>query len=162
MDIREHPLAWRWTDPNYAVLPPEVLARMIPYSCDEAASLFRHSLRFNCSSGLSRDRYQSEIAFAESMSSEEGTIWLRSRPVSESTPVYLSWQPNTAIRTDWGVFADYWSEFCYGSSDDLNVWPEDESWVFLFHHNGEFHFGIPNKSRAEQGAPSKTDSRLGD
>ena len=141
MTILEHPLAWRWTDPKYAVLPDDVLEKMIPFASEKAAELFKNSTRFNGKNGLADAIFEVEMAYAESMSPDEGRHWLRSQPVLESAQVFLSWQPDTAIMTTWGIFADYWSEFCYGASDDLNVWAEDESWAFLFHHEGEFHFG---------------------
>ena len=141
MTIREHPLAWRWTDPEHAVLPDDVLDRMVPFPPEKAAELFKHSCAFNGRDGLSTDLFEVRVISSGSMSPAEGRAWLCSQQPDTDAKVFLSWQPNTAIMTTWGVFTDYWGEFCYGASDDLNVWPEDEQWALLFHHEDEFHFG---------------------
>jgi hypothetical protein len=44
--IREHPLAWRWTDPKYAELPSNVLAQITPIDASAAAGVYlRHRRR---------------------------------------------------------------------------------------------------------------------
>lgn len=141
MTIREHPLAWRWTDPKHAVLPDCVLDQMQPFLPERAAELFKHSCSLNGQDGLSTDLFEVSVVSTVSMSPADGNAWLRARQPDLAAMVFLSWQPNAAIMTTWGIFTDYWSEFCYGASDDLNVWPEDEQWAFLFHHEEEFHFG---------------------
>lgn len=141
MTIREHPLAWRWTDPKHALLPDHVLDQMQPFSPQKAADLFKLSCSFNGQDGLSTDLFDVRAISTASMSPAEGKAWLHSQQPDLASKVFLSWQPDTAIMTTWGIFADYWSEFCYAASDDLNVWPEDEQWALLFHHEEEFHFG---------------------
>lgn len=141
MTIREHPLAWRWADPNHAVLPDEVLERMIAFAPGEAAGLFKRASGMNGAGGLSTDLFEVNVISTVTTSLAEGSAWLRGQQPDAEAKVYLSWQADTAIQTTWGTFADYWSDFCYPSSDDLNVWPEDEAWAFLFHHEEEFQFG---------------------
>lgn len=142
MTIREHPLAWRWTDPAQAVFPDHVLDQMWPLPPEQAAERFRHSCAFNSRDGLSDDLFEVQVVATEEMTPEEGRDWLRSRQPHLDTKVFLSWQPNTAIMTTWEIFSDRWRDFCYGAADDLNVWPEDERWALLFHHEEEFHFGF--------------------
>ena len=57
MTIRDHPLAWRWTDSRYALLPDSTLALKIePVDLSKAEELFRRSLRL-----LGRDCLTPEI-----------------------------------------------------------------------------------------------------
>ena len=141
MTIREHPLAWRWTDPKYALLPDSVLAQMQPIEADEAARLFTHSLTLAGEDGLAPDVFNITTVRAEGLSPEAGCEWLRERQPDLSVRVGVSWDRHTAIRTTWGVFTGHWDDFCYPSSDDVLVWPESESWALRYHHEQEFQFG---------------------
>ena len=141
MNIREHPLAWRWTDEKYALLPDNILREMFPVEETEAAGLFTRSLTFIRDTDLSPDIFTITAISANPFSAEAGCRWLRERQPDLSVPVVLSWDESTAIRTIWEVFTNYWDDFCYPSSDDVLVWPESESWVLLYHHAHEFRFG---------------------
>jgi len=141
MTIREHPLAWRWTDPKYALLPDSVLAQMQPIEADEAARLFTHSLTLAGEDGLAPDVFTITTVRAEGLSQEAGCRWLRERQPDLSVRVVVSWEQHTALQTTWEVFTAHWDDFCYPSSDDVHVWPESERWVLLYHHEHEFQFG---------------------
>lgn len=41
----------------------------------------------------------------------------------------------------WGVFCDFWSDFCYPASDDVTAWPADEAWLLEAHHEGRMRIG---------------------
>ena len=140
MRIEDHKLAWRWTDPAYAVLPGEVLAQMHPATQAEANASHVRSLSFLGTDGLNAT-LQPTVIFTEELSPEAGANWLRQQHPYPDEPVWLSWEPSCALRTTWGIFLSYWPEFCYPSSDDLIVFPESEAWALLFHHEQEFHFG---------------------
>lgn len=140
MRIQDHYLAWRWTDPNYAVLPNEVLAQMHPVTPAEAATLDMRSRPFLGKDGLSHE-LQSNLISTDKLDQEDGCAWLRKQQPSLEELVILSWDAGVALRTTWGVFTSYWSEFCYPASDDLVVFPELEAWVLLYHHEQEFQFG---------------------
>lgn len=144
MRIQDHKLAWRWTDPAYAVLPKEVLAQMQPATPDEAEAMHTKALAFLGRDGLSAE-LRPDVIEVEDAASEAGASWLiRHQPHLEQ-PVLLSWDPQAALRTTWGVFISYWPEFCYAGADDLVVFPESEEWVLLYHHEQEFHFGSPRR-----------------
>ena len=139
MLIQNHKLAWRWTDPAYAVLPSEILEQMHPIPSHEAKELFERSLFFLCQDGL-RPELHPNIVSSESMPPEVGGNWLRQQQPNLDIKVNLSWDPEVALLTTWGVFVSYWQEFCYPASDDLVVFPKSEAWVFLFHHEEELQF----------------------
>lgn len=140
MDIRQHRLAWRWTDSRYAVLPEEVLAELQPIEKVEAKAFHELALSFLGTDELSSE-FNSCMASAASLSGEEGSNWLaQQEPLSEKE-VVLSWEPAVALKTSWAIFVEYWQEFCYPASDDLVVWPAVGNWVLLYHHEEELYFG---------------------
>ncbi|GHU20146.1 hypothetical protein FACS189475_08550 [Betaproteobacteria bacterium] len=140
MNIRQHKLAWRWTDSQYAVLPEDALDALHPI--DEVEAKQFHELALSClgNDGLSSE-FNSKIASTERLSSEEGSNWLTQQQPMSETEVVLSWDPTVALKTSWGIFVEYWQEFCYPASDDLVVFPLTNNWVLLYHHEEEFHFG---------------------
>lgn len=140
MRIQDHKLAWRWTDPAYAVFPSEILAQMHPATPDEANVLHERSLAFLGKDGLS-PALRACVVRSEEFSSEEGADWLRRQQPCIDQPVWLSWDPESALRTTWGVFISHWPEFCYPASDDLVAFPDSEAWALLYHHEQAFHFG---------------------
>lgn len=140
MLIQDHKLAWRWTDQAHAVLPDEVLAQMYPANLSEAQALHKRSMTLLGRDGL-RPEFSAAIVCTEEFSSQAGTKWLSQQHPQSDQPVFLSWDQESALRTNWGVFTSYWQEFCYPVSDDLVVFPESEAWVLLYHHKEEFHFG---------------------
>lgn len=140
MRIQDHKLAWRWTDPAYAVLPNKVLAQMHSVTSDEAKALYKRAQGFMGNHGLSTE-LRPEMVSAEEAASEAGSNWLKQHQPHLEQPVSLSWDSETALRTTWGVFISYWPKFCYPASDDLVVFPESEAWMLLYHHEREFHFG---------------------
>lgn len=141
MDIREHPLGWRWTDPKHAVLPDEVLDRMVPFTPEEAEEICEKARAFNGKKGLSPGQYDVRVISSGILSPAEGSAWLCFQQPDLDAEVFLSWEPDTAIQTTWGIFAEHWEDFCYPASDDLSVWPEDEKWALFFDHEEQFHFG---------------------
>jgi hypothetical protein len=141
MTIREHPLAWRWTDPKYALLPDSTLAQMQPIEPEEAARLCTHSLTLAGENGLAPNVFTITSVCAEGFSQEAGCRWLRECQPDLSVHVVISWDQDTAIRTTWEVFTAHWDDFCYPSSDDVVVWSESDTWAILYHHEHEFQFG---------------------
>ena len=142
MTIREHPLAWRWTNPKFALLPEIILGQMHPIDPNEAALLCTHSLTFADRDGLSSDVFTITNLEAEGLSKESGCCWFRARQHNLSELVTLSWNQQTAIQTTWEVFTSYWDDFCYPSSDDVSIWPGSERWALLYHHYHRFEFGM--------------------
>ena|SRR2546427_803961 len=141
MTIREHPLAWRWTDSRYALLPDSTLAQIEPVESAEAQHLFQHSLRLLGRDCLSPELFESVMRRRADIPADAGCAWLREQQANLSVRVYVSWDQDIAVRTTWEVFSAHWDDFCYPSSDDVIVSPESESWALLYHHEQEFQFG---------------------
>jgi hypothetical protein len=148
MRIQDHKLAWRWTDPQYVVLPEDVLARMIPVHPDEAGKLYERALPMLGEDALAASFAQWKIK-TEKLEPSIASTWLMAMQPNQDQMVVLSWDKDAALRTNWGVFVAYWPEFCYPASDDLVVFPETEEWALLYYHEEEFHFGRRVPSRVE-------------
>lgn len=146
MEIQSLPLAWRWTDEKYALLPEDVLAKISPLPVEESVLLYKASLSFLSKDGLNEKLFSIIELSTSDASSEEVTTWLRERHQVEDTLVYLSWQPDLAVKTTWGVFCEYWSDFCYPVSDDLVIRSNQCKWVFLYHHEESMQHGIRLKT----------------
>ena len=129
MSIQEFPLAWRWTQPSHAVLPPDVLAAIVPLTASEAA-------RLNFGSpveGVS-------VVSCRTDGSEDVQGWLRRVQPDGQLSVYVSWSDDLAVQTKWGIFTEYWDDFCYPSSDDVTVVPVGGTWRLEYSHYERFEF----------------------
>jgi hypothetical protein len=141
MTVREHSLAWRWTDPNHAVLSDHVLAQIHPVEQMEAVRLFQKGLCFVGRNGLIPETFPKIVRQRADILAEVGCCWLRQQQPDISQHVYVSWLCDTAIRTTWEVFINHWNNFCYPASDDVIIWPESENWALFYFHEEEFQFG---------------------
>lgn len=141
MLLKDFPLAWRWMNEKYALLPEHVLFRIHPQSKEQAAQLFRKSLEFCGSDGLDEKQFLLSQIETNEVLPLDISDWLFSHHQNQETQVILSWQPDLAVKTTWGIFVKYWTEFCYPASDDLIVWSELYTWVLLYHHEEQLQFG---------------------
>ena len=129
MTIQEFPLAWRWTQSSHAVLPPKVLARIVPLSPSEAA-------RVQTSASVE----QASVISCSADDSADVRSWLRRVQPDERASVYVSWSEDLAVETSWGIFIEYWDDFCYPSSDDVTIAPVAGGWRLIYHHYEQFEF----------------------
>lgn len=127
-------LAWRWTNPSHNVLPPEVMAQIVPL--DEVA----------VPSGLAvRDQLnRAQVIDIRSMSTcdvDEARRWLRELPVDPAEKIVIDWGLRSAVQTTWEIFTRFWDDFCYPSSDDVEIYPPSGDWILLYHHWELFEWG---------------------
>jgi hypothetical protein len=135
--LRDFELAWRWTDPRWAVLPPEVLAEIRSFTAQAAAGFGREATRLCMDAAL---HASSRIATDAVGEEETVAAWLAALPISPSTWVIVSWHDHLAVQTRWSIFARYWDDFCYPSSDDVGIWSPEAQWALCYHHDEVFHF----------------------
>ena len=145
MTIREHPLAWRWTDSRYALFPENILAQIEPVDLRRAEDLFRHSLRLLGRDELSPEAFETVVRSRADIPTGAGCAWLRAQQPDLFARVSVSWEKSVAVQTTWEIFSSRWDDFCYPSSDDVVVWPESENWALFYHHEEEFQFGGINQ-----------------
>ena len=67
--------------------------------------------------------------------------WFGTLNLSLEDDVYLSWDPETALKTKLKYVVKYWKSLYYRDSDDLTVFSENLNWSLLFFHEGKIYFG---------------------
>lgn len=153
MSIREHPLAWRWTDPKHVKFAPDVLSQIAPLDAFTAAAVHdRWMPYFDRYGEVIREHFASiEVCSTEgtwkgdacsrqTLLIEQVADWLRIREPNLSLPVTISWQRDCAVRTTWGIFTRWWDDFCYPISDDAFIVADTPRWFLAFHHEDLFSF----------------------
>jgi uncharacterized protein len=137
-------LAWRWTDPHYTVLPPDVLADIRPLT-DSRAHMYDAYLRVRARSyeeGFMPAGYKLvEQLDTSNAEAEQVRNWLAARIPDRSGRVVILWQPGEAVETSAEAFCRYWDDFCYPGSDDVDVLPLERDWVLVYWHEEVFFFG---------------------
>ena len=144
-DTREltEEMAYRWNQPTHAVLPDEVIRRIVPLSEEKAREVFARlrplvDVRDGCLVG---NRFHATETADASGPDESVRRWLLGLGLAADTKVIIQWSDQWAITTDFGIFCGYWEAFCYPSSDDVVIWPFDDAWLLFYHHEETFSFG---------------------
>jgi hypothetical protein len=145
-DIRQFPLAWRWTDPTHTVLPDSVLAQLHPLDATEAARLSNRLgspfIKSRLASPLRYPQFRrEEFVSRQECGAWEASLLFTKIEIDDTTAVSLYWRSETALRTTWGVFRQHWKDFCYPSTDNVFIIPEDNSWLLFYDHEESFSFG---------------------
>jgi hypothetical protein len=155
MDIREFPLAWRWTDAKHTKLPDETLDQIIALGPEAAAEVHdRWKAFFDRHGELLANRF-AEVKTCPTDGSSWNTAqtpkpalqgiidnWLLNCEADRVLPVTVSWNRAWAVRAPWGTFVERWDDFCYPSSDDVCITPAAGQWLLSFHHEEQFCFGV--------------------
>ena len=139
--IDKFPLKWRWTDEKYCLLSKDELSQITPLAPSSAKEVWEASLTF--ASGESdfspNKELFTQIKSIEAIDDKEVRKWLSDKlPRCE---IIVSWQEDMAVLTNTDLFIQYWDDFCYGASDDVSVWPRDQSWVIHYFHEEVFWYG---------------------
>ncbi len=142
--MESFPLKWRWEQDRSCIMPDE-LSRIRPLSPARAKAVWERSLQFV--DGRSNDFRPSPDLFSsiaevdtENRDTEEVRQWLCSRVKQEEEQIFVSWQPDTDVVTEWSIFLKFWDDFCYPASDDVSIWPVSEKWLLHYWHEEAFYF----------------------
>ena len=158
MPMAEWPMKWRFTDTKYHQLPEIHLAQIAALSPAAAKRLW---------DVISRSRLHDDLPFVDGFfsqvnstpigdshgdSTEDSRIrkWLFHCGIPFAAPVYLSWQPDWAVKTTWKMVVKYWTDFYYPISDDLTVIDGSFRWALLFFHEHEVFFGTNQWQNKQQ------------
>ena len=147
-DINEFPLAWRWTQSTHNVLPDSVMSQLEPLTTEDADRLQeRYQFVLNGPS-LKRELFYSFKSHTIIDDKVDMTpSFLAMLGIDNDALVFLCWGGGMAIRTAWGIFRQYWGDFCYPGSDDVIIVPEDDAWVLFYCHEDMFEFGMRKKTK---------------
>lgn len=150
--MNEFRLKWRFTEEDYDKLPQDHLDQIMPlnqigskYLWDLIANLGIHD-----HSPFRKD-YFKNIENAKILVNNEKEIrkWLYKKGFPFNKKVYLSWQSDEAVITNWKILIKYFDSFYYGGSDDLTVIDKSINWALLFYHEDEIYFGTNEKYKPE-------------
>ena len=143
--LADFPLSWRWTDPKWNQLPEAALQRISPLTRAKAKELWRIEGHFVLSDGPRVNMFECSPWIDASVDTadafEKVRDWLLGHFSDREQQVIVSWDKDTAVVASWGVFCDYWDDFCYPASDDVSVFPVSFDWVLFYQHGERFVFG---------------------
>ena len=130
MNVATFPLIWRWTQPSHAVLPVDVLRALQPLTTTQIEAL-----------GLSTTKSlgSTMVQHRATGNADETGRWLASLPLW-SGRVIAVWNKDTALSLPWQTFVTYWSDFCYPSSDDVDIFVEGGPLVLRWRHDETFEY----------------------
>lgn len=142
--MKDFNLKWRFTDENYDVLPQIHLDQLKPLD-EEGAEIIDNYINDN---NLHDDFPFKDDFFVKNkeIDIEEGKEkkierWFGTLGLHLEDEVYLSWDPETALKTKVKYVIKYWNSLYYRDSDDLTVFSENLNWSLLFFHEGKIYFG---------------------
>ena len=130
----EFPLGWRFTAVRLGTDAAQFLSRVRPLTADAAARVAQSSATLASGSDTPSQFIRSD--------DPPGTVrrHLAALGIDPATDVMLSWNPATALSTDWMTFVAHWDDFCYPASDDVVIRPVDDGWTLRYHHYEVFQF----------------------
>ena len=141
ISIDEFILKWRWTDSKYCLMPENDLRKIYPLDENSSKLIWENSLTFTSdeSDFSPSNKLFTEIENIETENNTGVSNWLIKKLTN--CQIVVNWQPDSSVLTNTEVFIKYWDDFCYPSSDDVSIWPEDESWILHYWHEEQFWFG---------------------
>ena len=122
----DFPYIYRFNDANYNKLPKEDLLKITLVNNEESSSLWEKHMKDSSTHfkmiDIKRERLEKTINDCGwgDKSKEEETRKIFKEMTDENTNVAIFWSKHYAVRTTWGIFCKYWSDFCY-PSDDGNI-----------------------------------------
>jgi hypothetical protein len=136
-------LAWRWTDRRWNLLPDTALASIRPLSQPAArrAWLTLKPLFHPHDWALNPEHFDALLETDTRDDAAPVREWL-GRVVPPGGDVLVLWDPAVAVLTTEPVFRTYWDDFCYPSSDDVQIWPLSDAWAASYFHEEVMKVGI--------------------
>ena len=134
--MEQFEFSWRITDPRWARLPDEMLARITPLTTRKSRELFEKS-HLNLPSGMRRSakavRSHSLVDSGEPRCDARIKGWFEKLPIDARKEVYLCWASGGGVAaiTDWGTFTETWGDLWF-PFDRLCVFDESGEWAVLF------------------------------
>ena len=142
LPVDECKLAWRWTDPKWALLPEDDLAKMRTVIGGKLTELWYELLGWHEKDGRLKSALfaETESILAEEPEQEQVKNWLRSRVSNQEQSIHIIWDKQTSIFTTWDIFLKWIDDFCYPGSDDITILPLSKEWILKYHHEEYFFF----------------------
>jgi hypothetical protein len=142
--MEQFSLRWRFTDPNYRVLPSADLAQIKPLDIASAKRLHDLTKHWYCDrpslGGYFVDIVSTEICSSSADDSRRVRKWLYQRGLPFKHRVFTSWSASNAAMTTWKMVVKYWDDLWYPVSDDLAVFDESLLWLLILKHDEKAFF----------------------
>lgn len=137
-------LKWRWTDVQWNLIPETDLSQIKPLSEAKANELFESTVGWVKGDSLSDALFDKVSQFSDRGEANPKATqdWLQQKSIDSKELVVVSWDRQLAVFTNWGVFYNYWDDFCYPVSHNVLIWPLSEQWALFYHHEEFLFFGI--------------------
>ncbi|HEX2728241.1 MAG TPA: hypothetical protein VHM16_00715 [Rubrobacteraceae bacterium] len=140
--------AWRFTDELWNKIPTQEKTKIQPLRPEKAVELQQRSLTLPGARETDIGEYDlvcwTDASWKKGLSVR---IWLWDLPTGREQEIYVSWDANDAVVTQWSVFCDYRDDFCYPGSDDVSVWPPSGEWAMFYSHHEKLRFVRPTSPR---------------
>jgi len=118
-------LLWRWTSPNHAEFPANILNGIRPIADSKAALINEYVVARADQHGRLELEFFTDVRRINAGRKAESAVrdWLTRLPVADDATVIVSWDARTAVTAPFRLVADCWSDFFYPASDDAAVIP---------------------------------------
>ena len=138
---------WRFTDPEFDLLPDLVLNKIRPLSEEYSKDRWNYWISDKVGHIMFLIKNTKNIGEDNKLSNDCG--WGNNRKqrllkrhlarvmkLNRNEPITFLWDSITAVETEWGVFLEYWYDFCY---------PHDDSNIIIFHKDNRALIYIEDK-----------------
>ena len=132
MDVAAFPSIWRWTQASHAALPADVLRALHPLTTAQI-----EALRVS----QTRPRGATVVQHRVTKGANETGRWLASLPLRGGRVIAV-WNKDTALSLPWKSFVTYWSDFCYPSRNDVDIFVDGGPLVLRWRHDETFEYDI--------------------
>lgn len=143
--ISEFSYSWRFTDSNYCELSEYELSRLLPLNSENSMELWENIISNHIDSFVqirNKLKLQPFINNCNWNSNEDVTSTKLKEyfNLGDKEKIIIFWGKNTAVETDWSLFLEHWSDFCYPSDDGI-VLVNENSKPFL-HYSEDIFYNI--------------------
>ncbi len=132
--LEDFALRQRFIDPSSGSIAAHFRDRLRPLAGAAAAAIAQEATA----------RCPDAGAFEVTFRSDDSPGLVQSRlhglGLTDAAPVIVSWDPATALVTEWGVFAAHWGDFCYPAADNVCIWPVAGNWRLCYRRYEVFQF----------------------
>jgi len=139
---------WRFTDPDYDILPEIHLNQIIPLNPYGAKILWDYisDVDLHLNVPFKHNFFKNVNSFDVDPDNRKRTKkWLYQTGIPFKKEVLVSWTKTEAAIVPWKVVVKYFDSFYYSIGDDLTIIDEGLAWAILFFHKEQIFYGNNNR-----------------
>ena len=131
MPFDQFPIHWRFDDDSYNQLNQIHLDQIKPMTPQASNFLWNYSSEItkNLMEGKNFNCFRA-------INTEDETIkkWLFHTGLAFQKDIYVVWQPDIAVSTNWKIFVKFFDDFYY-SCDEISIFDNSLNWGLYIHRN---------------------------